>query len=112
MKIFIVEDEVFALKTLCKKVSDLSPDYEVVGTAADGVEALPGILKTQPAIVLTDIRMSRMDGLTLVQKMKENGVSAIPVVISGYQEFEYAKQAMHLGVKDYLLKPIELNELK
>lgn len=112
MKIFIVEDEVFALKTLCKKVSDLSPDYEIVGTAADGVEALPRILETSPAVVITDIRMSRMDGLTLIQKMKEAGASAIPVVISGYQEFEYAKQAMHLGVKDYLLKPIEMNELK
>lgn len=112
MKIFIVEDEVFALKTLCKKVSDLSADYEIVGTAADGVEALPGILETNPSVVLTDIRMSRMDGITLIQKMQEEGVSAIPVIISGYQEFEYAKQAMHLGVKDYLLKPIELHELK
>lgn len=112
MKIFIVEDEVFALKTLCKKVRDLGEDYEIVGTAADGLEALPGILKTHPAVVLTDIRMSRMDGITLIRKMLEANVPSIPVIISGYQEFEYAKQAMRLGVKDYLLKPIELNELK
>lgn len=112
MKIFLVEDEVFALKTLCKKVRDLNENYEIVGTAADGVEALPGILNTRPDVVLTDIRMSRMDGLTLIQKMQEADVPAIPVIISGYQEFEYAKQAMHLGVKDYLLKPIEVNELK
>ena len=112
MKIFIVEDEVFALRTLCKKVRDLSPDYEIAGTASDGVEALPLILEARPEVVITDIRMSRMDGLTLIREMKEAGVSAIPVILSGYQEFEYAKQAIHLGVNDYLLKPIEMNELK
>ena len=112
MKIFLVEDEVFALRTLCKKVRDLSPDYEIAGTASDGVEALPLILEARPEVVITDIRMSRMDGLTLIREMKEAGVSAIPVILSGYQEFEYAKQAIHLGVNDYLLKPIEMNELK
>ena len=103
MKIFLVEDEVFALRTLCKKVRDLSPDYEIAGTASDGVEALPLILEARPEVVITDIRMSRMDGLTLIREMKEAGVSAIPVILSGYQEFEYAKQAIHLGVNDYLL---------
>ena len=76
------------------------------------MEALSKILAAKPAIVMTDIRMSDMDGLTLIQKMKEQKVSALPVIISGYQEFEYAKQAMRLGVEDYLLKPVELSELK
>ena len=112
IKIFLVEDEVFALRTLCRKIVDLQEDYEIVGTATDGTEALPKILETKPAIVITDIRMSDMDGLTLIQKMKEQKISALPVIISGYQEFEYAKQAMKLGVEDYLLKPVELSQLR
>ena len=111
MKIFLVEDEVFALRTLCRKILDLQNGYEIVGTAKDGTEALPKIAETKPAVVITDIRMRDMDGLTLIQKMQEQDISALPVIISGYQEFEYAKQAMRLGVEDYLLKPVELNEL-
>lgn len=112
MKIFLVEDEVFALRILHKKITDLKQNYEIVGMATDGSEALPKILETKPAVVITDIRMSDMDGLTLVRKLQELHVCAIPVIISGYQEFEYAKQAMKLGVKDYLLKPVELTELE
>ena len=111
MKIFLVEDEVFALRTLSRKILDLQKDYEIVGTAKDGTEALPKIIETKPAVVITDIRMRDMDGLTLIQKMREENVTALPVIISGYQEFEYAKQAMRLGVEDYLLKPVELAEL-
>ena len=112
MKLFIVEDEVFALRTLCRKIEDLNEDWEISGTAADGVEALPLIEKTRPDVVLTDIRMSRMDGITLIREMKEKNIGAVPVIISGYQEFEYAKQAIQLGVTDYLLKPVEPEELR
>lgn len=111
IKIFLVEDEVFALKTLHRKITDLNQDYEIVGTATDGTEALPKIQATHPAIVITDIRMSDMDGLTLIENMKKMHIDALPVIVSGYQEFEYAKQAMKLGVEDYLLKPVELSEL-
>lgn len=112
MKIFLVEDEVFALRVLKQKILDLGHGYEIVGTAQDGSQALPAILETRPAVVITDIRMKDMDGLTLIQKLKEQGSSAIPVIVSGYQEFEYAKQAMKLGVEDYLLKPVELDKLE
>lgn len=112
IKIFLVEDEIFALRTLHRKIIDLNQDYEIVGTATDGIEALPKIQAAKPAIVITDIRMSDMHGLTLIRKMKENNIPAIPVIISGYQEFEYAKQAMKLGVEDYLLKPVDLDELE
>lgn len=112
IKIFLVEDEIFALRTLHRKIIDLNQDYEIVGTATDGLEALPKIQATKPAIVITDIRMSDMHGLTLIRKMKELNIPAIPVIISGYQEFEYAKQAMKLGVEDYLLKPVDLDELE
>ena len=107
IKIFLVEDEVFALKTLHRKITDLNQDYEIVGTATDGTEALPKIQATHPAIVITDIRMSDMDGLTLIENMKKMHIDALPVIVSGYQEFEYAKQAIKYGVKDYVLKPIQ-----
>lgn len=84
---------------------------EVVGTAADGVEALNIIMSRQPDVVLTDIRMPRMDGLQLATKLRKSYPSIKVVFLTSYAEFEYAQQAVRLGVDDYLLKPIEESAL-
>lgn len=111
MKLFLVEDEVIALQSLQRKIEDLDEDYEIVGTASNGLAALSSIPVARPDVVLTDIRMPDMDGITLVEKLRERGSPVLPVIISGYQEFEYAKQAVRLGVSDYLLKPVNPEEL-
>ncbi len=110
--IFLVEDEAYALKVLHQKILDLNENYEIVGTADNGLSALEQLPDASPDIVITDIHMPDMDGLTLIEKLKEAGCSALPVIISGYQEFDYAKQAVRLGVADYLLKPVNPEELK
>lgn len=111
MKLFLVEDEVMTLHALQRKIEDLNREWMVVGTASNGVEALSLISAAKPDVVLTDIRMPDMDGIALVEKLRERGSPVLPVIISGYQEFEYAKQAIRLGVEEYLLKPVNPEEL-
>lgn len=110
--IYLVEDEIYALMALQQKIVDLEEDYVIVGTADNGVTALEQIELLCPDIVLTDIRMPDMDGLTLIRRLKESGCQALPIIVSGYQDFEYAKQAVKLGAADYLLKPVNPPELQ
>lgn len=110
-RIALIEDEVYALRALEQKILDIGGPYTIVGTAPDGERGLSLVLETNPDIVLTDIRMPHMDGIALMKKLKEHACTALRVIISGYQEFEYAKQAMRLGAEDYLLKPVDPAEL-
>lgn len=112
MRIFLVEDEVYALKALQKKILDLNEGYEVVGTAGSGTEALLRLPNAHADILLTDIRMPDMDGISLIEELRRRGDPILPVIISGYQEFEYAQSALKLGVKDYLLKPVVPQDLR
>ena len=112
IKLLLAEDERYALKSLEQKIADLGGEYQVIGTAANGAQALALMEKERPDIVLTDIRMPGMDGLDLIRRMRTDYPDITAVIISGYQEFEYAKRAMSLSVTNYLLKPVEINELK
>lgn len=80
--------------------------YEFVGDASDGELALPVILKEKPDILITDIRMPFMDGLELSRMVKAELPDIKIVILSGYDDFEYAKQAIKIGVAEYLLKPV------
>lgn len=104
--IYIAEDEPPILRNIIKKIHQLDGDLEVVGQAFNGEDAFNDIMRLHPDILITDIRMPIMDGLCLVKKIKDNGLDTACVILSGYQEFEYAKQALKLGVEDYLLKPL------
>jgi len=84
---------------------------EVVAEAHNGFEALEMIDKHQPGVVITDIRMPGMDGITLLEKAREKGVDCDFVVVSGHQDFEYAKNAIKYGVENYILKPVDEDEL-
>lgn len=85
--------------------------FELVGEAADGEMALPLIRKSRPDILITDIKMPFMDGLTLSKLVKKEIPNIKIVILSGYDDFNYAKQAISIGVEDYLLKPITKNAL-
>lgn len=110
--IYLVEDEIYTLRALQQKIMDLGEDYTVIGSADNGITALEQIRQLCPDIILTDIRMPDMDGLALIAQLKENGSTALPVIVSGYQDFEYAKQAVKLDAADYLLKPVNPDELR
>lgn len=111
MKIIIADDEPKICKLITKLVDWKSMDMEIVAIAHDGIEALSAINEHKPDIVITDIRMPGYDGLELIHRGQECSPETEFVIISGYRQFEYAKNAIRYGVKNYLLKPIKTNEL-
>lgn len=106
IKVIVCEDKQPILKNVIKKIEKFSPELTIVGEATDGISGRQLITKLKPDIVFTDIRMPGKDGLTLIREIRELFPEILFVVISGYDEFEYAKEALQLGVVDYLLKPV------
>ncbi|WP_017473020.1 response regulator transcription factor [Amphibacillus jilinensis] len=112
-RVVLVDDEHFVRKGIMTLIDWEAIDYEVVGEASDGEDALQLILEERPDVVLTDIRMPVYDGLELIQQIKKNAKTPPKfIVISGYSDFEYAQRAVRLGVTDFLLKPIDKQELE
>lgn len=110
MKVLIVEDEIRIREGIQKLLSKMRQDYEIVGEAENGEEGLLLLQELKPDIVITDIRMPKMDGLEMLTAAANEGIGVKAIVLSAYSEFDYARQAMKLGVTEYLLKPISLND--
>lgn len=110
-KVILVEDEPMIREGLRTTTPWADYGCQVVGEASDAVEAELLILQMKPDIVITDIRMPGVSGLQLIERVK-GSVSCEFIIISGYDQFEYAQKAVYLGVKGYLLKPIDDRELK
>ena len=105
MRILIVEDEIKIRRGLAGLIAKTTGD-EIVGEARNGREGLELILRTNPDLVITDVKMPEMDGLEMLQAMKEQNLDVHCVILSGYSEFAYARKAISYGVDDYLLKPL------
>ncbi|WP_254450577.1 response regulator [Cohnella herbarum] len=101
----IVDDEPKVRRGLSSLVPKLDPEWEVVGTTTNGEEALQFVKKLLPDLVITDIRMPRMNGLDLLGELKEYPLQV--VILSGYGYFEYARTAIQFGAFDFLLKPLK-----
>ena len=102
-QVMIVDDEptsVNLLKTVIEKKCDR---FQVTEIAYDGTEALEKLKDIQPDILITDIQMQVMSGLELIKKIREKNPEMLCVLVSGYQEFEYAKRAIEYRVSDYIL---------
>ena len=106
LKIFLAEDEVIVRETIKRMIPWEDLGFELVGEAADGEMALPLLLRQKPDLLITDIKMPFM---AKVAKKEIPGLKV--VILSGYDDFNYAKQAINIGVEDYLLKPITKNAL-
>lgn len=109
IKVVIVEDEEFIRRGMVLATPWDQFDCEVIGEAQNGLEGLKIIKKLDPDLVITDIRMPVMDGIDMVAELAGITKSEY-IIVSGYQDFKYAQQAIKLGVKDYLLKPIDDEE--
>lgn len=108
----IVDDDEALLEGLCEGIDWMQMNTRVVKTAIDGVEAFE-VLQNYPCdILLTDIRMGRMDGLKLTEKVHERFENIYIIMMSAYEDFSYAQKAMRLGVREYLLKPIDVAQLR
>ena len=112
MKVFLVDDEIIIREGIRESFPWEDTPYSLVGEAPDGEMALPMIRDTNPDIVITDIRMPFMDGLELCRQLRSRMPWIGIIILSGYDEFEYARQGMQLGVREYLLKPISVEELR
>lgn len=110
-KVLIVDDEDLIRQGLITFVNWKAMGFEIVGEAADGNQAFEMIQKLKPHVVLTDIKMPGCTGIDLMKKIRNAGISVKIVVLSGYDEFEYAKTALEVGAIDYLLKPIKFDKL-
>ncbi len=110
-RIILVDDEEEVRKAIIRKMDWNRLGFEVVGDAENGEDALEKIEQLEPDVVMTDIRMPYMDGLTLTGKIRQKYPSVKVLIFSGFDDFEYAQQAIKLNVTEYILKPVNGEEL-
>lgn len=110
-KVLIVEDEKEKARGIAYLVEKYNPECTPILLAHDGREGYETTVKEQPDIILTDIRMPVMDGLEMIRALREVNYPAEFIVLSGYAEFCYAKKAIELGVRDFITKPVDEEEL-
>ncbi len=111
LRLMIVDDEQIIRETLSEIIDYKSIGYQLIGTARNGMEAYDIICDEYPDVVITDIRMPILSGLELIERSMKSDSKITFILLSGYSEFEYAKQAMQYGVRHYLLKPTDKQEL-
>ncbi|CAM3717761.1 response regulator [Marinicrinis lubricantis] len=111
-RIVLIEDEPPILQMAKILIESFQPGFEVSGCAYNGEDGMALIREQNPDVVITDIRMPMMDGLTLIRELSAEQPDIEWVILSGYAEFDYAVKALELGVSDYILKPIDPAQLK
>lgn len=109
-KILVIEDEDIIRKSIVLSIDYSKLGCTIVAEANNGKVGKELIIKHNPQIIILDINMPIVDGITLLEDTME--FDYVPIIISGYDSFEYAKKTMKYGATDYLLKPIDMNELK
>ena len=110
-KVMFVDDEILIREHIRDYVDWDKEGFIYCGDASDGEMALPLIEKWKPDILITDIRMPFMDGIQLSKIVKQRLPNTKIVILSGHDEFEYARTALRIGVEEYLLKPIGPSDL-
>ncbi len=110
-KVFIVEDEIVVREGIKNNIRWEEEGFIIAGDESDGELAYPMILREQPDILITDIKMPFMDGLELSKLLKKEMPQLKIIIISGYSDFGYAQQAIDIGITEYLLKPVTPNKL-
>lgn len=111
IRVMIVEDEPVIRMGIAKVLPWEDVECEVVALAENGVDGLKKAEDTNPQLVISDIRMPKMDGLTMVEELVSRYPDIQVILLTGYKEFEYAKKAIEFGVSDYILKPVDQDEL-
>ncbi len=110
-KVVIAEDEHRIREHLEKKIPETNRRFIIAGAAANGKTALELVKKTLPDLLVTDIKMPVMDGLELIEELYLSYPELPVIILSGYDDFNYARKAIHFGVRDYILKPASKKEL-
>ena len=110
-KVLLVDDEEEVMDMIERRISWPELGFEVVGKAQNGIKALEISEKLQPDVVITDIKMPYMDGLELARSLKQDNPCVRILILTGFDEFEYAKEAVRLEIDEYILKPVNAIEL-
>lgn len=110
-KYVVVEDEYLIRQNIIKKITTLNLPLDLAGEASNGKDALALVEAFQPHLLITDIKMPQMDGLEFTRYLYTSYPSIKAVILSGYNDFTFAQQALRYGVKDFLLKPISAENL-
>lgn len=110
--IVVVEDEFKIRYGLLQLISKQNMECKVIGEAENGYEGLKMVRDLLPDVVITDIRMPKMDGLEMIENIRKLNIDAKFIILTGYAEFEYAQKGLRLGVYDYLLKPVSISDVK
>mgnify|MGYP000133233760 CR=1 FL=1 len=111
-QVLLVDDEKIVLNTMKEIVPWETYHSQLCGVCSSAMEALEIIRRERPDIVVTDVKMPRMDGVEMIAKLRENGCQAKFIILTAYSDFKYAQSALRLGVSDYLLKPLKDGELE
>lgn len=111
MKLLIADDEDTILQSVCKYIQTHCDRFSRVYTAENGQEAIDLALQHQPELLLLDMQMPLKNGIQVMQELHEAGLRPMTVVLSGYDEFRYAQQALKYGARDYLLKPARASDI-
>jgi two-component system, response regulator YesN len=112
LKAVIFDDEFIVIEGLKRVINWSEKGIDLVGTANDGISGLSLFYSEKPDIIFTDIRMPGINGLKLIEEVMDTSPDTICVVMSGHREFEYVKQALKIGVADYLVKPITIQMIE
>lgn len=112
IRVMVVEDEPPVQRSICKKIEKINPSFQVTAVADNGYSAVEMLEKQEIDVMFVDINLPVMNGIEVLEHIKERQIKVIPVVLSGYKDFEYVKSAFSNDVYDYLLKPLKDNELK
>ena len=112
LKVLVVEDEELIRKGIVLAVDWAALDCVVVGEASNGEEALEAVERYHPSLIITDLKMPRMDGIEMLRRLREMGNHAYVIILTAYDSFSYAQSALRLGAVDFLLKPFHDGELE
>ena len=110
--VVVIDDERLIREGIAATMDWTRLGCKLVGTAADGREGLSLIREKKPSLVITDIRMPGMNGLEMIRETQGYGWTPRYIILSGYDDFTFARKAMEYGVRHYLLKPLDDNELE
>nr|WP_308628317.1 response regulator [uncultured Eisenbergiella sp.] len=110
-RVFLADDEPWIVISLKNLIDWGEYGFLICGEATDGIKAWERIQRTKPDLILSDIKMPGMDGIELIQKVREERIPAEVAIISGYSDFEYARAGLKYGCTDYLIKPVDEEEL-
>ncbi len=112
LKVLIVEDEPLVRQGIVLTVDWAALDCLLVGEAVNGEEGLEMARRFQPHIIVTDVKMPKMDGIEMLKALREEGLRSHVIILTAYSDFEYVQSALRLGAADYLLKPFHDGELE